>query len=125
MARRMRKMEKGLVGPVWIRHSLIDKYMEIKNRPGLHGMNRDDNTMTLEEVVHEYIQSLPKRKISRMKHLKKIAYNAVQFRMKEVLIAGLTFGLSTAILADSWIPVPLAFLSAFVGALISEHRKLK
>ncbi len=62
-----------------------------------------------------------------MKHLKQLAYNAIQFYGKQILILGLLFGgIATAAYPPLWyVHFPACLLGCLLAEMGSQHKKYK
>lgn len=60
-----------------------------------------------------------------MKHLHKVIFNVVQFRLKEVLLYATFIAISLGVGCDSWIPIPIAYVGSFIVAVLIEHKTCK
>lgn len=87
-------------------------------------MKEERTYISLTEVVDDYLKSFPPRpKKSKMKHIKQLAYNVIQFRFMELLcIAGIISLVSCLVIMSAW-PLTVTIPLPFIGLLVAEQNR--
>jgi len=81
--------------------------------------------ITLNQVVDNFLKSLPPPKKSFMKHLQALLYNVVQFRMAEYSTVAGILSLFFCLIFYSFWPLTVTIILPLVGFMIAEQKKYK